>query len=143
VLFGVPFAYGFLTDRTKDLCRQHARQYKTVSDMKAKVGIIEKYSDHARGELELMKAISDRMPEGVTLTAWDYRRGDGLTLRGESEGTSPAYALKDALVALEATAADGSEAEKIFTAVELGSLHQQSDGKQRFDLKCSYKEAEE
>jgi len=143
VLFGVPFAYGYLTDRTKGQCRRHAQQYKTVADMKAKVGIIEKYSDHARGELELMKAISDRMPQGIVLTAWDFRRGEGLTVRGESEGSSPVYQLKDAVVALKMETADGEAGEKIFNDVQLGPLHQQSDGKQRFDMKCTYEGVEE
>ena len=39
VLFGVPVAYGFLTDHQKGLSRQHARQYRQVSDKKKKVDV--------------------------------------------------------------------------------------------------------
>lgn len=140
VLFGVPFGYGYLTDRVKDRCKQHGSQYRLVSDMKSKVGIIEKYSDHSRGALELMKAISDRLPEGVTLVSWDFKRADGIRLRGESAGTAPVYQFNDALRDMKTAGEDG---EAVFTEVALGSLNAQKDGLQKFELTCALQEVEE
>lgn len=142
VLFGVPVAYGFLTDRQKDQSKQHARQYKAVKDMKAKVDVIHKYSDHARGALEIMKAISDRLPEGVTLSSWYYKREDGVVIKGEAESAEAVYALKDAMDAL--AAGEEEDAEKIFGEVELkGPNASRSKNMYTFDLSCSYAKEDE
>ena len=145
VLFGVPVAYGYMTDHQKELCRRHAKQYKAVSDKKAKVKLVRKYSDHSRGALEIMKAVSDRLPEGVTLSSWDFTRDDGLRLRAESEDSSSAYQLKDALADMCAEGEDGEEIEneRIFEVVRLGALSKQKDGKQKFEIECSHKTEEE
>ena len=145
VLFGVPVAYGYMTDHQKELCRRHAKQYKAVSDKKAKVKLVRKYSDHSRGALEIMKAVSDRLPDGVTLSSWDFTRDDGVRLRAESDDSSSAYQLKDALAEMCAEDEDGedSEGEKIFEVVRLGALSKQKDGKQKFEIECSHKTEEE
>lgn len=142
VLFGVPVAYGYMTDHQKELCRRHAKQYKAVSDKKAKVKLVRKYSDHSRGALEIMKAVSDRLPAGVTLSSWDFTRDDGVRLRAEADDSSSAYQLKDALAEMCAEGEDG-EGEKIFEVVRLGALSKQKDGKQKFEIECSHKTEEE
>ena len=142
VLFGVPVAYGYMTDHQKELCKRHAKQYKAVADKKAKVKLVRKYSDHSRGALEIMKAVSDRLPAGVTLTSWDFTRDDGVRLRAESDDSSSAYQLKDALAEMRADGEDG-EGEKIFEVVRLGALSKQKDGKQKFEIECSHKTEEE
>ena len=142
VLFGVPVAYGFLTDRQKDQSKQHARQYKAVKDMKAKVDVIHKYSDHARGALEIMKAISDRLPDGVTLSSWYYKREDGVVVKGEAESAEAVYALKDKMD--ELAAGEGDNAEKIFGEVELkGPNASRSKNMYTFDLSCQYGKEDE
>ena len=142
VLFGVPVAYGFMTDRQKDQSKQHARQYKAVKDMKAKVDVIHKYSDHARGALEIMKAISDRLPAGVTLSSWYYKREDGVVIKGEADSAEAVYALKDAMDAL--SAGEGENAEKIFGEVEIkGPNASRSKNLWTFDLSCMYGKDEE
>ena len=148
VLFGVPVAYGYMTDYQKELCRRHAKQYKAVSDKKAKVKLVRKYSDHSRGALEIMKAVSDRLPDGVTLSSWDFTRDDGVRLRAESDDSSSAYQLKDALAEMCAEGEDGEDAEdgegeKIFEVVRLGALSKQKDGKQKFEIECSHRTEEE
>lgn len=135
-LFGVPVAYGFMTDHVKGLSKAHAVQYKAVADKKAKVKVVRQYSDHSRGALEIMKAISDRLPEGITLSAWEFTRDGGVRLRGDSDGSAPVYEFKDALVEM------GDE-DPVFKVVELGSMSSQKDGRQKFDLDCRYEEADE
>ena len=140
VLFGVPVAYGFMTDHQKSLSKQHARQYQSVKEMKEKVKLIQKYSDHARGALEIMKALSDRLPSEVTLSSWSYRRDEGVRVAGDAETAEAAYAFKDAMDAL----ADGEEedGEKIFGTVLLNGPNA-SKGGYRFDLDCQYHSGDE
>ena len=140
VLFGVPVAYGFMTDHQKGLSKQHARQYKAVKEMKAKVDLIHKYSDHARGALEIMKAVSDRLPEGVTLSSWTYRRDEGVRVSGDAETSESTYAFKDAMDAM--TAGEDEDGEKIFNTVNLNGPNA-SKGGYRFDLDCGYQGEEE
>lgn len=139
VLFGVPVAYGFMTDHVKGICRQHSRQYKAVADKKAKTELVRKYSDHDRGALEIMKAVSDRLPEGITLASWEFARGDAVRLRGESEDKGAIYELKDRLVAVGGE--DGGE--PVFKEVTLGAVSSQKDGRQRFELECRFESEEE
>ena len=136
VLFGVPVAYGFMTDHVKSLSKAHATQYKAVADKKAKVKVVRQYSDHSRGALEILKAVSDRLPEGITLSSWEFTRDDGVRLRGDSDGSAPVYEFKDALVEM------GGD-DPVFKVVELGSMSSQKDGRQKFDLDCRYEEADE
>lgn len=139
VLLGVPVVYGFMTDHMKDLCRQHKNQYLYVSDMKGKTELVRKYSDHSRGALEIMKAVSDRRPDGITLTSWDFNREDGVRIKGDADDKGSIYEFKDQL-----TAMGGEEGgEPVFQAVKLGSVNSQKDGMQRFDLECGFKAAEE
>ena len=140
VLFGVPVGYGFMTDHQKSLSKQHARQYQAVKDMKAKVDLIHKYSDHAHGALEIMKAVSDRLPEGVTLSSWDYKREDGVRVRGDADTAEATYAFKDVMDAL--AAGEGDDGEKIFETVELVGPNA-SKGKYSFNLDCQYHKDEE
>ena len=140
VLFGVPTVYGFMTDHQKSLSKQHQRQYAAVKEMKAKVDLIHKYSDHARGALEIMKALSDRLPEGVTLSGWNYNREDGVRVSGDAETAEAVYKFKDEMDAL--VDGEDGEGERIFGAVDLNGPNA-SKGGHRFDLDCQYKTEEE
>ena len=140
VLFGVPMVYNFMTDHQKSLSKQHQRQYAAVKEMKAKVDLIHKYSDHARGALEIMKALSDRLPEGVTLSGWNYNREDGVRVSGDAETAEAVYKFKDEMDEM-ADGEDG-EGERIFGSVELNGPNA-SKGGYRFDLDCQYKTEEE
>ncbi len=136
VLFGQPIVYGYMTDHMKELCRRHQGQYKAVADKKAKTKLVRKYSDHARGSLEILKAVSDRLPPGITLTGWDFGRDTGVRVRGEADDKGAIYEFKDALVAM-----GGEEGgEPVFKVVNLGSVTSQKDGLQRFDLECRYED---
>ena len=136
VLFGVPMVYNFMTSHQKSLSKQHQRQYAAVKEMKAKVDLIHKYSDHARGALEIMKALSDRLPEGITLSAWNYNREDGVRVSGDAETAEAAYAFKDAMD--EMSDGEEGEGERIFGTVDLNGPNA-SKGGYRFDLDCQYK----
>jgi hypothetical protein len=138
VLFGVPLAYGFMTDYQKDLCRRHRRQYATVSEMREKVKLVKKYSDHERGALEIMKALSDRLPDGIELNSWNFERENGTTgeggvrISGEADSANLIYEFKDAMSELS----DGEQ--KVFGTVNLNGPSAGRGGKQRFDLECKF-----
>ena len=140
VLFGVPMVYNFMTSHQKSLSKQHQRQYMAVKEMKAKVDLIHKYSDHARGALEIMKALSDRLPGEITLSAWNYKRDEGVRVTGDAESAEAVYKFKDEMDAM----ADGEagEGERIFGTVDLSGPNA-SKGGYRFDLDCQYKTEDE
>ena len=140
VLFGVPTVYGFMTDHQRSLSKQHQRQYTAVKEMKAKAELVRKFSDHTRGALEIMKALSDRLPEGVTLSSWNYKRDEGVRVSGDTEIKEPVYEFKDQMDALS----DGEDGngERIFEIVDLSNLNA-SKGGFRFDLNCQYQREEE
>lgn len=142
VLLGVPVAYGFMTDHQKGLSRQHSRKYREVVSMKERVEIVRKYSDHTLGALEIMKAVSDRLPEGVTLTSWSYRQGEYLRISGEAP-LNAELDLKEALEAL--TYDDGSgEQVRVFPVVHLGNTSEvKGKGMRRFSFDLGMKEEEE
>lgn len=140
VLFGVPVVYGFMADHQKGLSRQHARQYRLVSDKKKKVDVFKEYSDHGRGALEIMKAVSDRLPAGVTLSNWSYDRKTGLRISGDAETDTEVYDFKNAME--ELAFGEDEDAERVFQTVELGKLSM-SKGRQRFDLDLGFEAQEE
>ena len=139
VLFGVPIVFGFLTDRQKSLCKEHSGRYSEVRKIKEKVELVQKYSDHSRGALEIMKAVSDRLPQGIDLDSWSFRRGDGLKITGLADEDTLVYKFKDQLVA--AAAAD-DESDRVFKRVELGSLSSKG-GRQRFPIDLGFVAEEE
>lgn len=131
VLFGVPIGYQFAGDHVKSLSKGHMREYKAVAEKKAKTELVRKYSDHARGALEIMKAVSDRLPQGITLSDWRFTRENGVSVRGEADDKEQIYQFKDNLVAME-----------VFDSVDLGAVHFQSN-KHKFEITCSYESEEE
>ena len=140
VLFGVPVVYGFLTDHQKTLIARHRDQYREVSEMRTKVEIVGKYSDHQRGALEIMKAVSDRLPESVELSSWNFRQEEGLSVAGEADDMESIYKFKEAMDAL--AVGEGDDAEKVFGEVVLNDRGL-SKGKYRFELDCRYQAREE
>lgn len=134
VLFGVPVAYGFMTDHQRSLCKEHSRQYRAVAAMRDKVRLVQKYSDHARGALEIMKAVSDRLPQGITLTSWTYRRDEGVKVSGEADEAEFVYRFKDNM----AEAGTEDDGEPVFANVILNGPSAGRGGKQKFDLDCNY-----
>ena len=142
VLFGVPVVYGFMTDHQKSLSKQHARQYRLVSDKKKKVDVFKEYSDHGRGALEIMKAVSDRLPAGITLSNWSYDRKTGLRISGDAETDTEVYDFKNKMEELAFGEEGDADAERVFQNVALGKLNM-SKGKQRFDLDLGFEAKEE
>ena len=137
VLFGVPVVYGFMTDHVKGLSKEHSRRYREVSEMRDKVRLVRKYSDHSKGLLEIMKAISDRLPEGVELTSWNFRREDGAKFSGEAAEAAAVYKFKENLSGIQFSGDDGVD-DRLFAEVNLTGPSVGKGGKQRFDMDCKF-----
>ena len=148
-LFGGPIVYDQLTQHQKTICKRHSKAHKEVKEMRDKVKLVQQYSDHARGTLEMLKAVSDRMPEGVTLTSFNYRRGEKLSISGEADQPTVVYDFKNALTEAEiilVEAEEGSdkeaETEKLFAEVALTGPSK-SRNSHKFSIECLFESAEE
>ena len=136
VLFGVPVVYGFMTDSQKAETKRRHSKYVEVKAMEDKVNLVRKYSDHEHGALELLKAVSDRLPADVTLTEWDYKREKGISIGGDAGSTSDVYALKDEMEAM--AFGEDEDAVKVFGAVKMGPTRSAKDGRTRFSLDLEF-----
>ena len=139
VLFGVPVVFGLLTDHQRTLSREHSRQYKAVLATKEKVNLVRKYSDHSRGALEIMKAVSDTLPmpedadsSCIELNSWNFKREEGVRFSGEADTAALVYQFKDALI-------DSG----IFAEVNLQGPSAGKGNRQRFDIDCRFQAEEE
>ena len=137
VLFGVPVVYGFMTDSQKTETKRHHSKFLEVKKMVDKVNLVRKYSDRAHSALELMKAVSDRMPPNdVTLSDWEYKRDKGIVVRGDAGQSSAVYAFKDAMEAM--TFGEGEDAVRVFGAVNMGPVGSAKGGRVRFSLELDF-----
>jgi Tfp pilus assembly PilM family ATPase len=100
VLFGVPFGLSVLADNIQSRIKAHRSEYASVKETRDKVMLIEKYSDHSKGALEVLRAASACMPDegdGFILTGFDFRQGEDLRISGESDERSFIFDFKDSL----------------------------------------------
>ena len=138
VLFGVPLGFGWLTDRQKASSKRHQAVYRKVKDTRDRVRLVQRYSDHARGALETIKVVSDRMPEGVTLSQLQYRRGENVRVWAEAAQPTDAYAFKKAL-----DKASMDDDAPLFGEVKLSEVRQSRGGGHRFDIDAKFKSEDE
>jgi hypothetical protein len=108
----------------------------------------------------MLKAVSDRMPEGVTLTSFNYRKGEKLSIIGEAELPTAVYNFKNALVnaAVVEVVGEGKEdgetdgeaseksegqaTEKLFAEVTLTGPSK-SRNVHKFSMECLFESPEE
>ena len=133
VLFGVPLGFGWLTDRQKAASKRHHATYQKVKDTRDRVRLVQRYSDHARGALETLKVVSDRMPEGITLSQLQYRRGESVRVGGVAQQPTDAYNFKKAL-----DKASLDDDTPLFSEVTLSEVKQQRGGGHRFDIEAKF-----
>lgn len=132
-LFGVPVYFGWQTDRVKAASKRQQRAYTEVRDMRDRVKLVQRYSDHARGALETLKLFSDLMPEGVLLTQFQYRRGESVRVSAEAPQANDAYEYKNAI-----TRAEDERGERLFAEVTLSEVKQARGGGNRFDVEAKF-----
>lgn len=140
VLLGVPVGYGYLTDGVKDQCDAHAKQYREVSKMKAKTELVKKSSVRSRSALEMLKAVSDRLPEGITLSRWDFDIEKNVRVSGASATKDAVYDFKEAMQQLYAVDTRGNT-NSVFQVVDMSNLRTTKEG-WSFSVACGYEEEE-
>ncbi len=68
-----------------------------VRQLRLQVNMIERYTDSTYSALECLREISSVQPEGVDLTSFTYRKGDGLSIDGEADSGQLVSAFNEAL----------------------------------------------
>ena len=127
-----------MADGQKADTKRHHAKYAEVKQMVDKVNLVRKYSDHDHSALEMLKAISDRLPEGVILSDWNYQREKGISLKGDADQSSDVYELKDKME--EMAFGEGDDAVKVFGAIKMGPVSSTKGGRVRFSLDLEYPE---
>ena len=113
VFFGVPFVYGQLTARQKEQTKRHQGAYREARDVQEKLKMVQGYSDRAHGALMMLKHFSDNLPkaDGLVLKSFTYKRGESVSVQGETSSNADVYDYKDALAGLRE---DDAEETKLF-----------------------------
>jgi Tfp pilus assembly protein PilN len=86
-------------------------QADEVRAIQKRVRILEQYLDRKRSALECVGEISGLLPEGVTITGFQFKKAKNISLRGEALSVDPIYDFKQAL-----------DKSKLFTKIDLGSV---------------------
>lgn len=131
-LLAGPFVYEFMAERQRNLGKAHASSYKAVSNTRAKVRLIESYTDRSGSALEMLRMASDAVSEGITFTSFSYRRHDAVKISGEAETSQEVYQFKDKIAS-----------NPIFVKVDLTGPSGTRSGKQRFEITATLQSMEE
>ena len=153
VLFGYEIVFNMMRDHQKDLRKgAHARAYKEVLDMTNRVALIDRYEDRSTCALEMLKLVSDSLPDddGMTFEFFRFRRGDSVFVRGKSSQRESWRQLEQALRAAQVprSGADGDEeseddAPPLFAEVKPSDSSQNRDGMFPFTIEAKFPVAEE
>lgn len=127
VLFSGPLVYKQMTDRVRAASKAHAKAYKQVSDMRARVNLILSYMDRSYSPLEMLRMASGYLPQGITLTGFNFRRDDGVKITGEADLPTLVYDFKNAVTE-----------DPLFESVSLTGPSA-SKGKNKFDVDAKFK----
>lgn len=81
-----------------------------VRAMQRSARSFEQYLDRKYSALECLREVTRLLPEGVTLTAFQFKKAKNIILRGEARTVEPIYDFKQAL-----------DKSKLFKQIEMGS----------------------
>ncbi|MCS6771733.1 MAG: PilN domain-containing protein [Kiritimatiellae bacterium] len=100
---------------------------RAVEQLKEQVRSLERYMDPRYSPLECLREISERLPAGVDLTAFTYKKFGQISLRGEADQSDPIYEFFSQL-----------EKSTLFPSVKPeGITQQQRGGKNRSQFKVT------
>lgn len=88
-------AFTALTLIPKSITRQTAKireeiaavmpQYNEVAELRSRVRLIQSYEDRTLSALEMLRALCERMPDGMVLSSFSYENGEDV-MRGRGPG---------------------------------------------------------
>jgi len=126
-LFSGPLVYKQMTAHVRGASKAHAKAFKQVSDTRDRVNLILSYTDRTYSPLEMLRMASGRLPQGVTLLGFNFRRDDGVKISGEADQPTLVYDFKNAVTE-----------DPLFEAVSL-SGPSVSKGKYKFEVDAKFK----
>ena len=147
VLFGYEVVYNMMRDHQKGLRRgEHAKAYKEVLDMTNRVALIDRYEDRSTCALEMLKLVSDSLPddEGMVFDSFRFRRGEGVFVRGKASQRESWRQLEQALRAAPVPRPgkteddEGYEAPLLFADVKPSDSSQNRDGLFPFTIEAKF-----
>jgi hypothetical protein len=94
-----------------------------VREMQRRVRMVERYLSRQDSALEVMRELSALQPPGVNLSAFSYRKDEGVKISGEADAVTIIYDFKTAL-----------DASKQFRGVAIQGPRADRSGKQLFDM---------
>ncbi len=100
-----------------------------VRHLRLQATMIERYTDRTYSALECLREISLLQPEGVDLTSFTYRKGEGVAISGESDTSPLVNKFNEAL-----------NKSKLFGSVKPGMRTLTKKGRYRFSFDISFPE---
>lgn len=148
VLFGYEVAYNMMRDHQKGLRKgAHAKAYKEVLDMTNRVALIDRYEDRSACALEMLKLVSDSLPDdddGMLFDSFRFRRGESVFVRGKASQRESWRQLEQALRAAQVPRQGADEDEvddnapPLFAEVKPSDSSQNRDGMFPFTIEAKY-----
>jgi hypothetical protein len=100
-----------------------------VRRLRLQVNMIERYMDHTYSALECLREISAIQPQGVDLTSFTYRKGEGMDIDGEADSGPLVNQFNEALNQSE-----------LFNDVKPGTRTMTRKGRHRFSFDITFPE---
>ena len=147
VLFGYETVYNMMKDHQRDLRKgAHAKAYKEVLDMTNRVALIDRYEDRTTCALEMLKLVSDSLPDddGMVFDSFRFRRGESVFVRGKASQRESWRQLVQALQSAQAPRPGADEDEvdgdapPLFAEVKPSDGSQNRDGMYPFTVEAKY-----
>lgn len=138
-LYGVDTTYDLLADhqKSKQTEKAHAKAFREVSAMTNRVALIERYADHAHCALEVLKMVSDSLPDSqeMAFRSFQYRRDESVKLNGSAAVRED---LRSFTESLEAATFEDNEDVPIFAKVQQSGGETQTKKGVRFSIECFF-----
>ena len=146
VLFGYEIAYNMMRDHQRDLRKGvHKRKFDEVVAMTNRVALIDRYEDRSTCALEMLKLVSDSLPDddGMTFDFFRFRRGEGVFVRGKASQRESWRQLEQALRAAQAPRPGqedevDDDAPPLFSEVKPSDSSQNRDGMFPFTVEAKF-----
>jgi len=94
-MFSGPLVYKQLSKGEKNRSGTHSKEFKKVSDTRERVNLILSYTNREYSPLELLRIVSGYLPEGITLTSFNFKKQDGIKISGEADLPTLVYQFKN------------------------------------------------
>lgn len=143
VMFGGSAVYSSDISAMQKRSRRYDPEFSAVSNLSARVKLVQKYSDYERSALDMLWAVSGNLPDGITLSGFNYECEKDVRMPGFAENDASVREFCERMSALSS-----ADEENIF-ALDDGrpgvAMPGTSDakGKRKFSMTAKFKREEE